>query len=654
MRRKNESKVNNSKKTCQLTNWTIVLLKDGEVAVQGLHWPKSNGSIWQSTAIISRTSNKTIETINRVYKLKGQINKQSGLQKGIPPKIIDAFCNGFPTNWNIIIKNYWNLCSKTRVDPETYDPFQYLQENIEIPTCSTANKEKSQKQNTENKNYEIDILVTSLLSNSRSLSVYHPPETQSKIGKIVKNNVKNTKIPAESILRDDLKNKNNLDKQAEVSKKLTSTDENQVSSKKEDAFLKPKGPALKSKTKGRAKRTEITETAQSENSSNQKENNSPKRQLRPKKVVNNNCNQLQNEETVSKEVQKEIIKPRNQRVKKVITTNEKSHESKKVKDKNKEKSTKQNTQPIEASPNRRVLRNRTQIPNYCELDVKVSGKGKKIQNSDKLINKALDPKNTQNSSKKTQIKQIKSSENKNITKDQGKKTKSCKTKNSNALTVSHNILQENNSSDKKIEVNSLKSNESKTTVKNTRKCNENKVTKENTKKCDEKKNENNEKKNDNPPAALTAKKGTKKRKQQLINLMEHINEGYEDDFFESTPFKKQCNMLTDDFLEMDLNENQHIQTPVLMKPICEPVSAKKTPTFNTGISPGTLLAQRGDAKIVWKKTNKNLKPKNEEHKVVKHKPCSSNSQKDLKDVFSAEKEESGDESEKDSYFSEED
>ena len=39
--------------------------------------------------------------------------------------------------------------------------------------------------------------------------------------------------------------------------------------------------------------------------------------------------------------------------------------------------------------------------------------------------------------------------------------------------------------------------------------------------------------------ALTAKAGTMKRKRQLRDLVEQHNRGYEDDIFDSTPFKKQ-------------------------------------------------------------------------------------------------------------------
>ena len=39
--------------------------------------------------------------------------------------------------------------------------------------------------------------------------------------------------------------------------------------------------------------------------------------------------------------------------------------------------------------------------------------------------------------------------------------------------------------------------------------------------------------------AITAGKGTLKRKQQIRELIEQQNEGYEDDLFESTPYRKQ-------------------------------------------------------------------------------------------------------------------
>ncbi|XP_023232979.1 nucleoporin GLE1-like isoform X2 [Centruroides sculpturatus] len=632
MRRKNELKANNNKKVCQLTNWTIVLLREGDVAIQGLHWPKSNGSTWQSTAVTSRTTNKTLETTNRIYKLKGQLNKQLALSKGIPPKIIDAFCDGFPTNWNVLIKNFWNVYTTTKIDPKDYDPSQHTQNDQNYKPLNTKEtKKKIQKQNTQNKKCEVDVLVTSFLSNSRSLSIYCPPETQSK------KNVtrKNMKQPAAESALKVKSNLNIITEQENVKKNINS--ENQTPSVKDDIFLKPKDPVSK-KLNGKGKMT-------TSESMNLKENVSSKMQLRNRKPAKDNTVQSINEEKVQKEIEKkESSRVKKQNKKPTTVSNVQSTVSREQKIEN-VADKKQNTDCVQAYPKRRVLRNRTQMPNYCELNDKEFNKRIRVQSSNKIIN------NNQNSERtQEKAKEIKSKENEKATKNvRGKKLKTNKTKDVNTITDPQNIIIENNLSNKsaenhKKEIKSSKLTKTKTAVKKTNKCDENNIQNE----C------NNEEQTDKPLEKLTAKKGTKKRKQQLINLMEQINEGYEDDLFESTPFKKQCNILSDDFLEININENQHIQTPVLMKPICEPVSARKTPTFNTGISPGTLLAQRGDAKIVWKKSGKSLKAKNDKEKEVKKKPRSLKPQKDIKNIFATEKQESGGESDDDDYFSEED
>jgi hypothetical protein len=38
---------------------------------------------------------------------------------------------------------------------------------------------------------------------------------------------------------------------------------------------------------------------------------------------------------------------------------------------------------------------------------------------------------------------------------------------------------------------------------------------------------------------ITAKKGTLKRKKQLREFVEHYNDGYDDDLYDSTPYRKQ-------------------------------------------------------------------------------------------------------------------
>ncbi|XP_052057532.1 mis18-binding protein 1-like [Mytilus californianus] len=92
----------------------------------------------------------------------------------------------------------------------------------------------------------------------------------------------------------------------------------------------------------------------------------------------------------------------------------------------------------------------------------------------------------------------------------------------------------------------------------------------------------------NEVRAITAGKGTLKRKQQLRDLIEHHNDGYEDDLFDSTPYRNQGNVkvpkLMDDS-DGDIFEEMSRKHPHLLNKIytpltrvhLDPVSEKKTP-----------------------------------------------------------------------------
>ncbi|XP_063430072.1 uncharacterized protein LOC134712455 isoform X1 [Mytilus trossulus] len=92
----------------------------------------------------------------------------------------------------------------------------------------------------------------------------------------------------------------------------------------------------------------------------------------------------------------------------------------------------------------------------------------------------------------------------------------------------------------------------------------------------------------NEVRAITAGKGTLKRKQQLRDLIEHHNDGYEDDLFDSTPYRNQDNVkvpkLMDDS-DGDIFEEMSRKHPHLLNKIytpltrvhLDPVSEKKTP-----------------------------------------------------------------------------
>ncbi|XP_033632158.1 uncharacterized protein LOC117293812 [Asterias rubens] len=96
--------------------------------------------------------------------------------------------------------------------------------------------------------------------------------------------------------------------------------------------------------------------------------------------------------------------------------------------------------------------------------------------------------------------------------------------------------------------------------------------------------------------ALTAKVGTMKRKRQLRDLVEQHNRGYEDDIFESTPFKKQ-KKLKIPLGEWEIDEEEgpagktpgsaKFKTPSIRHQGVLPLSDKKTPYSNL-ISPSLL------------------------------------------------------------------
>ncbi|XP_038077331.1 uncharacterized protein LOC119745180 [Patiria miniata] len=98
--------------------------------------------------------------------------------------------------------------------------------------------------------------------------------------------------------------------------------------------------------------------------------------------------------------------------------------------------------------------------------------------------------------------------------------------------------------------------------------------------------------------ALTAKVGTMKRKRQLRELVEQHSRGYEDDIFDSTPFKKQKKLkipLGEWDTEEESQEGQpgktpgsaRFKTPSVRYQGVLPLSDKKTPYSNL-ISPGLL------------------------------------------------------------------
>ncbi|XP_071159931.1 mis18-binding protein 1-like isoform X6 [Mytilus edulis] len=92
----------------------------------------------------------------------------------------------------------------------------------------------------------------------------------------------------------------------------------------------------------------------------------------------------------------------------------------------------------------------------------------------------------------------------------------------------------------------------------------------------------------NEVRTITAGKGTLKRKQQLRDLIEHHNDGYEDDLFDSTPYRNQGNVKVPKLMDEsdgDIFEEMSRKHPHLLNKIytpltrvhLDPVSEKKTP-----------------------------------------------------------------------------
>ncbi|XP_063958982.1 uncharacterized protein LOC129264138 [Lytechinus pictus] len=131
----------------------------------------------------------------------------------------------------------------------------------------------------------------------------------------------------------------------------------------------------------------------------------------------------------------------------------------------------------------------------------------------------------------------------------------------------------------------------------TRKSNQSKNTKEPTKDKEAKDQRAKE------PVALTAAKGTMKRKRQLRELIQQHNQASEEDLFDSTPFKKQRKKMKP-LLNLDLGEEKldddddgtmsktpgsaRLKTPsTRFHNLLAPLSGKKTP-HSFAISPGLL------------------------------------------------------------------
>ncbi|XP_022243863.1 uncharacterized protein LOC106461286 [Limulus polyphemus] len=80
--------------------------------------------------------------------------------------------------------------------------------------------------------------------------------------------------------------------------------------------------------------------------------------------------------------------------------------------------------------------------------------------------------------------------------------------------------------------------------------------------------------------AVTGGKGTMKRKRQIHNLLTQANEGYEEDLFDSTPFRNKKTKFSDTIFDtFDNLEDIPVTTPKfeVLKP--SPLSPKKTPTY---------------------------------------------------------------------------
>ncbi|XP_046355818.2 mis18-binding protein 1-like [Haliotis rufescens] len=93
---------------------------------------------WHSSVICQRLDQKRVMTSSgSVYQLVGPIQKLDALEAGIPEKIVKAFQNGFPKNWENVLKKYY-------VDIESASE---TTETTETTTTSVKNtkKKKSRK-----------------------------------------------------------------------------------------------------------------------------------------------------------------------------------------------------------------------------------------------------------------------------------------------------------------------------------------------------------------------------------------------------------------------------------------------------------------------------------------------------------------------------
>ncbi|XP_060068417.1 mis18-binding protein 1-like [Ylistrum balloti] len=99
-----------NKRERMLFEWIIKPVQTARgVCVEGRQSESANEEFWKSSLIKERVNKTTVKTASgTVYKLIGDIDKVYALDEGFPKKLVNAFCYGFPKNWEQLIADHFD------------------------------------------------------------------------------------------------------------------------------------------------------------------------------------------------------------------------------------------------------------------------------------------------------------------------------------------------------------------------------------------------------------------------------------------------------------------------------------------------------------------------------------------------------------------
>ncbi|KAK2166057.1 hypothetical protein LSH36_43g07039 [Paralvinella palmiformis] len=89
----------------EMDNWTVQFCHDG-VMIEGHRLVDESDQFWHSSSIVKRLSNRLVQTVGgSLYRLVGKMDKEAMSTDDKSRYLVLAFKNGFPSNWENIIKD---------------------------------------------------------------------------------------------------------------------------------------------------------------------------------------------------------------------------------------------------------------------------------------------------------------------------------------------------------------------------------------------------------------------------------------------------------------------------------------------------------------------------------------------------------------------